>query len=478
MNTLNKFSNTLCVVAIALLPHLAGATEPPSITTSTWLPREASRVVLSELLSQAQALLKAGQAQKAFELLDLQEVYYAGNFEFDELLGLAAADAGQITRAVLAFERALQIKPDHLLIKAELGRMYFAGGENRSAHEIFEEVQERLEKIDRHDAAHRNFDTRIDLFLRAVDEREQQPQPGWTPWVNLSFGHDSNVNASTSLSSIALPSFNNINFELPANSQSKSSDFSFIQAGLRWRQSNAEYPALPIGCLLQTDFTWNQRQHQSASAFDQRVLDAQGMFACGREAGGFWSLGLQTQNLELDNQLQRRMTGAMGQNSWRLSQSSQVALGLQMSRMVYPLSNDRNATRISPSISWSNKFGRHEQWIWNGMTYAGKETPQGETVRHWGQKFIGVQTYLRYNLNRRWSLLAGMNWEHRSYGQDDPIFLSRRVDTDVSGLMGVEYRLGNASKLMLNWNRQHNESTLTLYDYHRNTVSASWRAEF
>ena len=44
-------------------------------------------------------------------------------------LGVAALDAGHLSRAIFAFERVLEVKPDHGQARAELARAYLAAGD-------------------------------------------------------------------------------------------------------------------------------------------------------------------------------------------------------------------------------------------------------------------------------------------------------------------------------------------------------------
>jgi Flp pilus assembly protein TadD len=66
------------------------------------------------LTDQAKALLEAGKPGEAYTLLAAQESARAGEPGFDFLLGLAALDIGQNTRAVFALERVLALEPNSL----------------------------------------------------------------------------------------------------------------------------------------------------------------------------------------------------------------------------------------------------------------------------------------------------------------------------------------------------------------------------
>src|SRR4051812_21942874 len=63
------------------------------------------------LVTNARSLLDQSQARKAFDLLEPQEAARAGDPDFDTVLGIAANETGQYTRAVFALERVLAVQP-------------------------------------------------------------------------------------------------------------------------------------------------------------------------------------------------------------------------------------------------------------------------------------------------------------------------------------------------------------------------------
>ena len=88
-------------------------------------------------LDRARGLIQANQGRAAYELLAPLEQQRAGDVEYDYLLGLAAIDAEQFTRAVFALERVLAMRPEHPQARAEIARAYFLMGENKAARQEF-----------------------------------------------------------------------------------------------------------------------------------------------------------------------------------------------------------------------------------------------------------------------------------------------------------------------------------------------------
>ncbi len=85
------------------------------------------------LLERADALMAAHDPAAAFALLADAEPSRAGDPDFDVRLGVAALDAGQVTRAVFALERVLAVRPADAQARAELAHALLAAGEIDSA---------------------------------------------------------------------------------------------------------------------------------------------------------------------------------------------------------------------------------------------------------------------------------------------------------------------------------------------------------
>src|SRR5690606_19866528 len=69
---------------------------------------------MARLIAQSRDQIRRGEAEAAYAALAARLDLYAGDPEFDYLLGIAALDSGHPGPALLAFERVLLVAPDHL----------------------------------------------------------------------------------------------------------------------------------------------------------------------------------------------------------------------------------------------------------------------------------------------------------------------------------------------------------------------------
>jgi outer membrane protein len=79
----------------------------------------------SQLLLAANGMIQKGKPLDAFDLLSPYEFEYAGEKEFDYLLGLSLLDSGEPGKSVFAFQRILTQDPNFAGARLELARAYF-----------------------------------------------------------------------------------------------------------------------------------------------------------------------------------------------------------------------------------------------------------------------------------------------------------------------------------------------------------------
>src|SRR5829696_2039676 len=87
-----------------------------ALRTGASLSQEADLAVLG----QAEALVRSGQAEQAWQLLAPLEPQYAGRPDFDYLLGVAALESGRPNRATFVLERVITTNPGHLAARLEM----------------------------------------------------------------------------------------------------------------------------------------------------------------------------------------------------------------------------------------------------------------------------------------------------------------------------------------------------------------------
>src|SRR5512135_3441821 len=174
-------------------------------------------------LERAKQLLVEREPKQAYDMLAPLEPQRAGDPEFDYLLGIAALDSGEVERAIFALERVLAVQPDNALARAEIARAYYLAGERDTARREFENVkQEKIPEKARET---------VDRYLSAIAASEVTRVQAY---FEMGIGSDSNVNAATASSQIAIPSLGGVIATLNPGATQNSDLFTGVAGGLNF----------------------------------------------------------------------------------------------------------------------------------------------------------------------------------------------------------------------------------------------------
>src|SRR5262249_32281549 len=154
------------------------------------------------------------------ELLAPLESQRAGDPEYDYLLGIAALDSGQRERAIFALERVLAVQPNNAQARAEIARAYFeAGGKEKARGEV-----SNVSSSNPPEAVQQT----IDRYLSALQAGPKR----FSGFLEIGFGHDSNVNSATASSQIAIPALGGAMVQLNPGSVKQSDTFTMASGAL------------------------------------------------------------------------------------------------------------------------------------------------------------------------------------------------------------------------------------------------------
>jgi len=421
-------------------------------------------------LEKARALITAqkGQGKGAYELLAPLEAQRAGEAPFDYLLGVAAIDAGEFTRAVFALERVLAVEPNHPQARAEIARAYFLMGENRAARQEFEAVK----------AANPPAEAvaTIDRFLSALDERQRGIRSGLGGFLEAGIGHDSNANAAASGSGLAIPGLPGFGF----NPNQRSDTFRALAGGI-----NGRYVISPAWALFGSG-NFNQRYNNEVDRFDTGTYGLDGGVVHQRGASEY-TLAVQTQAFDLDHARFRDATGAVAQWRYSLSNSQQVSVYGQLTRLTYPSASLRNANREVLGVAWARAFqGQGAPAIYAGL-YAGRERTMAGNVAELGHRVIGLRGGGQVSFRDSLTAFVNLSYEERRYGNPDILnnpasltsfFPFARNDKEYGVRVGLNYRFAGNWSVSPSVTYTDNQSNVTVSAYRRAIFLTTLRYEF
>lgn len=413
---------------------------------------------------EARKLLAARQALAAFELLSPLEPQRAGEAEFDYLLGVAAIDAGQPTRAIFALERVLTLQPGNALARAEIARAYFAVGETATAKTEFNAVRQTPGAVPS-DAV-----SGIDRYLDAISQIDASKTLRWRAYLELVLGHDSNVNSATGSSQIAIPAFGGLLLTLDPTGVKRHDAFSSLGAGVSLRT-----PLRPDLAFL-ANLSGSRLENSQQDRFDTATLDLNAglSYTAGRNVYG---IALQTNRFRLDGSSFRNATGLTGQWQHSIDASSQMSVFGQAGRLRYASQPIRDANRYVIGAGYARSFGTEGPVAFASL-YLGRENERAAAVPHLGHTLTGLRLGLNWPFASAFTGFADAILELRRHGGNEPFFLVRRTDRQQSLTLGLHYVPAKDWRITPQIALTHNDSSIALFGFNRAVASVAVRREF
>ncbi len=413
------------------------------------------------LVINARSMLERGQAQQAFDLLSTEETPRAGDPDFDTVLGIAANETGQFTRAVFALERVLSVQPENSRARAELGRALFAVGDTQGSRRLLMET--KGEKIPPEAALS------IDQFLQAIDRAEEAGRSSVRTYVEGTLGHDTNINSGPASASIAVPAFGGLIFALNGNGIKTRDGFAAAGAGVSGR-----YVMAPRWSLI-GNLSANVRGNFQYNAFNTRQVDANAGASYRYDKHEFTGV-LQVGSYDVNAARARDQAGLVGEWTYRPDGYRQWNSYLQWGRLAYPGQSIRDVDRTVLGTSYAHSF-RTGLLVFGGG-YIGSEDTKASGVPHLAHHLVGLRVGAQQALSPDIALFGSAGYEQRNYRGPDPLFLVTRRDGQTSLNLGLNWIPGKFWRVTPQLTYLSVKSNVPISDYNRVLFSVTLRRDF
>src|SRR5687767_3400073 len=272
------------------------------------------------VLGKAEALVRAGKAEEAWQLLSPLEAQYAGQPDFDYLLGIAALESARPNRATFVLERVITLNPGHLAARLEMARAYFALDDFERAEREFTFIVQSGAPAEIHDLSH--------AYLERMRPGARRAQTGLSGYAEVAFGYDTNVSAAARTSSVFVPA---LGVELTPDPafQRQPDEFLALAAGMEYA-----HPLAPgLGVVAGADVL--QRWHADAETFDWRSVDVYALLNHRLDERDRMQYSLRHEVYRLDDRPYREMQSLGAQWSRVASLRTGVALVAQALSVRY-----------------------------------------------------------------------------------------------------------------------------------------------
>jgi outer membrane protein len=415
----------------------------------------------ADLVREAQGLLETGRGAQAYQMLESEEVRYAGDLDFDLSLGIAANEAGQFPRAIIALERVLALHPGNERARAEMGRALYGVGDNKAARALLSESMAKGYVSVAGEG--------IEQLLHAIDRVEAEGLSSAKGYVEMNAGYDTNINSAPGLSNVAVPAYGGSILAVDPAGARRKGGFWGVAAGASGR------------LVVDSRWSWIGTAAGRVQSFgghrelDNRQFDANGGLSYRVERHEYTAV-VQAGTYDIDGQRVRNQWGAVGEWTYRFDGFRQLNTYFQTGRLSYPQQHIADVNRHVAGLTYAH-LTRNGIWAYGGA-YWGREVVLDESVPHLGHHVWGARAGVQFPLTGSLGAFAAGGYEARTYGGDDPLFLVRRHDrqSNVSG--GLSWVPAPLWRVTPQISYARTESDIVLAKYTKTAVSVAARREF
>ncbi len=415
-----------------------------------------------DVTKEAETLIRKGDFNAAYRLLEPLEDERAGDVDYDYLLGVAAIESGNTTRGAFALERVLATDPNHKDARAEMAKAHFILGETQASKAEFNNVLQQNP-----DAETKRV---IEKLLTAIQKNEGTTTT-FGAYLNFGLGYDSNVSSAPSISSIGVPAFGGLLIELDNSAREQSDNFMNLAAGVSVRHPFTDKLAV-FGAVSGTS-----RINSDRTAFDNSALDFNAGFQYRQNQHNF-SFALQDNHFDLDSENFRHAYGATAQWLYNVNANNQIGAYLQYSRLNYHGNEIRNADRTILGLNAAHVFSGDLSPVVFASIYSGREVARDSQFDHFSLDIGGLRTGGQLSLNSQWQLQGSFAYELRNNDEDEPFFLKKRKDRQYDASLGLNFIPARDWSIRPQVSYSKVDSNIELNSFDRHIISIDVRKDF
>jgi len=414
-------------------------------------------------LPAAKALLDAGKPAEAYTALEPYEFDMAGNQDFDYLLGVAALDSGKPEKAILIFDRLLTANPNFAGARMDQGRAYFALKSDALAKQQFEIVlSEDPPELAKQTA---------EKYLAAIEQRDKAKIDNLTAYAEFAFGHDSNVNASTSQGLVFVPALG-ATFTLSATNVETASYYFSAAGGAEFTHVITPKFKIFIGSDI------NKRQTPDASAFTSGNIAINAGGTYGEDDNNF-SLSFQSSRFYLGGDPNRDTNGFLGQWKYTINPRFQISLfgTYNLIRFVDPALSTENINQAVGGVGWLYALDDEGKNLISTTVFAGNENDINHRADG-GKSIHGAKVAMQHNIHDDLAIFGSFGLQNGDYDTTNVAFQKTRDDRQIDASGGLSWRINDAWSLRPQLSYTKNNSNISLYKYDRTDVSVTLRWDY
>ena len=430
------------------------------------IPLISANQVFADLpdVNQIKTLINSGKVAEAYAILAPEEENFSGNPEVDYLFAIVAIESGNVEKSISIFDRILSIDPKFAGARMDLARAYFALGSYNLARQELEIIQkENPPEL---------VKQAINNYLTAIDERTKPKVNTLTAYSELTYGFDTNVNAATSQSSIAIPALDNLLVTLDSSNVAIDSPYLTASTGAEIIHYVKPGIRLLVGIDLRKKNAFDSSPYSSGSIDGHlgiRLGEEQDVVTLIAQQGRFYLGGIAN----------RDSKSITGQWAHVINPQNQAILFASHNwiRYVQDTAKVENMNMFVGGGGWLHAFDRDAKFVMSPTLMIGRESDQGNRPNG-NKNLYGTRLAGQYLLKDNLSLFSSVGFQYGEYKMENSTFLVKRHDHLYDAAAGVQWQLNNAWSVRPQVNYIKNNSNIAIYKYDRKDVSITVRWDY
>ena len=420
--------------------------------------------VSQAVLEKADALLKAGAAEEAYQLLEPLELQAAGDQVYDFLLGTAALESQRPSKATFVYERILAVTPDYVGIRADMGRAYFALGDFGRAKIEFETVL-TFQNLPQ------DLRSTVEQYAKAAEARAQDKRTVVSAYVEMGLGHDTNISSANAASTLAYPGSATVaagNYTPDA----KSDNYATLGMGAELNHRIDDQWGLYLG----GDYRGRAYNRFCDNTCNATIDGRLGM----SYSGGAWLLrtGVVGGNYTLNNATYRDTLGVTADWRMALTNGNQVSLGASALQAQYLAAGQaaQNTQTNSVTAGWLTSLGGGNA-IFSLTATAGVELAVGGR-EDGNRQFAGPRVLLQKSFNDALGGYVTAGASFSKYSGTNSLYNLSREESLYDLALGLTWSLTKGVSLRPQLSYVKNVSNAELYSYDKTDASLNLRLDY
>ena len=415
----------------------------------------------ADIADEMKVLIEQKKAEQAYEL-GVRHPELMGDPLFDYYFGVAAVDSGHTSTGVFALERALLDNPDNDLVRLELGRAYYAQGEDERAKTEFLAVKKNYPPAP--------VVTTIDKYLEEIADRQGIFKPSYSVFVELGLGTNTNVSAAAAVNNIILPYIGPV--ALGDSAKPIKSAFGFESIG-----GAVNLPLSPSVAIFGNANVSSQRYSQ-VSGYNLNVTNATTGVNLKDGSDSLKIAGIAS-IAQMDATPIPNTYGGGAEYAHQFSATESVMLAAGTTTLQYPtVYSAYNANVNILTTGFKKEFTKA---AWKPVLDLSLNTvKQNSTADRpdLGRRIYGGAIQASFLPMPQFAVTVGGGYAQSKYDANDLLYQAPRTDGLYSGNLMLQYKLNKNLSTRLEVTYYNNLSNLPLYGYEQWTGAIKLRYDW